>query len=122
MIATEDIAKAVVRALTSKPEPGVHVETLVGPRDYSFEEAANIIGQTLGQPVRHVQVSDDDAREHFLQAGSSLDVAERMVEMYQSFERGSLAMEATPADAVTMPMSFEQFAQQVLRPAIDSQA
>lgn len=119
MIATEDIAKAAADALMGPVPQGKRVVTLVGPKPYSFDEAASIIGEALGRPVRYVRVSDEEARDYFTNAGATADVANQMVEMYDAIDRGTLLQPPVP-DAVTTPTTFEQFAQEVIRPAVGS--
>jgi uncharacterized protein YbjT (DUF2867 family) len=117
MIATEDIAKAAAQALLDTPPSGTRIITLVGPKQYTFSEAASIIGQTLGQPINYVQISNEQARDWLQEHGTSRDVADRMVEMYDGIDHGRLR-EPLPPDAMTTTTTFEQFAQAAIKPAI----
>ncbi|HEX2971168.1 MAG TPA: NmrA family NAD(P)-binding protein [Tepidisphaeraceae bacterium] len=117
MIATDDIAKTAAQTLLETPPNGVRIITLVGPKHYSFEEAASIIGQTIGQPVHYVRISDEQAREALQGQGTSRDVADQIVEMYDGIDHGRLR-QPLPPDALTTPTTFEQFAQNALRPAL----
>lgn len=117
MIATEDIARAAADALLAKPPEGVRVVPLVGPKQYTFDEAATIIGQTIGRPVHHVRISDQQAVDAMLDGGASRNVATTVVEMYEGIDRGPL-QQPPPPDAKRMDTTFEQFARTAIKPAI----
>jgi uncharacterized protein YbjT (DUF2867 family) len=119
MIATEDIARAAADALLAEPPQGTRVLTLTGPRQYSFDEAASIIGQAIGRPVHHVQITDDQARQSLLAMGASANVADRMVEMYEGINH-DLMLQQPPENQKTTPTTFEQFAASQIRPAMAS--
>jgi len=50
MIATRDIAAAAAQILTSAPPKGGSVRELLGPRDYTLNEATAILGKAIGKP------------------------------------------------------------------------
>ncbi|MBD3160597.1 MAG: NAD(P)H-binding protein [Candidatus Eisenbacteria bacterium] len=115
LIATSDIADEAARLLTSKLEPGVEIHRLHGPREYRFDEAAEILGKGIGKPVKHVQVSPEQARESLESMGVSEDVAQRYIAMYGWFDRG---VEFPRTERTTTPTTLEQFAEKVLAPAL----
>jgi uncharacterized protein YbjT (DUF2867 family) len=117
MIATEDIAKLAADALLAEPPDGVKVVSLVGPRAYSFQEVASIIGKTIGRPVNHVRISDQQALQFLVSSGNSANVAQKVVEMYGGIDHGPLH-QPPPQDAVKTPTTFEQFATAQIRPAL----
>jgi uncharacterized protein YbjT (DUF2867 family) len=118
MIATGDLAaEAVLQLITPPHEAGV-VTPLHGPRDIRFDTAAQMIGEALGSPVRHVRIEPDQARETFVSMGASEDVASRMVQMYESIDSGHLKQELPRTQASTTPTEFQQFCAAVLVPQL----
>ena len=63
-----DIAAVAVRALID-PEPHNTDHLLTGPRALSYAEAAQIVGEQLGRPVRHVPLATEDYRQFLIRDG-----------------------------------------------------
>lgn len=110
MIATQDIAEAAYHALLN-PASGVKVWSLHGPRDYSFDEAASIIGKAIGKDVTHNEVPADATREVLLKMGMSQDAATRMVELYTAMNTGHMKDEQPRTAETTTSTKLEDFAQ-----------
>ena len=89
-----------------------------GPRDYSLDECARIIGRAIGKEVRHVQVSPAKAKEAMIGMGATAGVADTMLEMYAAFQAGTLKDEAKRSPETTTPTTFETFVKDVLAPAL----
>ncbi|MBD3332745.1 NAD(P)H-binding protein [candidate division GN15 bacterium] len=119
MVATEDIAEAAAEALT-KPVEGIRVEPLHGPKDYSFGEAAEIIGDALGQEVRLVTITPDQAIEALTSMGATRHVAETMVELYSAIDSGHFKDDHPRTEQTTTRTTLEDFCQRVLVPALES--
>ncbi len=117
MIATKDIADVAAPILAS-PFNGTQVVPLHGPRDYSFNEAANIIGKALGHPVTHLQVSAQDALEAMTGMGMSAAMADNLIEMMESIDEGRLGPEFPRSADTTTPTTLEEFAETQLAPAM----
>lgn len=118
MIATRDIAAVAADVLTDGSWQGVQVRELLGPKDYSVNDAARIIGQVAGKEVKHVQVPYAATLEAMKAMGLSQSLAGKYVEMYQGLENGKVAAES-PRDAKsTTPTSLEDFAKHVIAPAL----
>lgn len=122
MVATRDIAAAAVEVLLEKSPPPRQIEPLLGPRDYSFGEAAEIIGRAIGREVHHIRISGDQAREHLIAHGASPSVADRMVAMFDAFDRGLMLGEQGRNRQRITPTTLEQFAQEVLAPMLATAA
>ncbi len=112
MIATQDIAEAAYHALLNPPS-GTKIWSLHGPRDYSFDEAATIIGQAIGKDVKHTEVPAEATRQELLKMGMSQDAATRMVELYTAMNTGHMKDEQPRSDETTTPTRLEDFAQRV---------
>ena len=121
MIATADIARAASDVFAGPPE-GFRVVELLGPRDYTFDEAAGIIGAAVGRPVNHVLVTPDQAREGFLGVGVGADLTRLYLEMYASFDSGHIAPEFPRSEVSTTPTKLEAFASAALVPALTQPA
>jgi uncharacterized protein YbjT (DUF2867 family) len=118
MIATRDIAAAAADALTDTDWHGVRVKPLHGSRDYSFSEAADIIGDAIGHPVKFVTIPVEQARQHMLGMGASEDVTHNMLELYDAIETGRITAEHPRGPETTTPTTFEAFARDTLAPAL----
>jgi len=121
MIATQDIARAAADAVAGTPA-GNRVLELLGPREYTFGEAAQVIGEAIGKPVQHIQVTPEQTREALVDAGISEDLADIYLEMYAAFDSGHIAPEHPRTEASTTPTDLETFAKEVLRPMLQPPA
>jgi len=107
MVATRDIADAATRALLSRDWNGFVVRELLGPRELSYSEAAQILG------ARYVQVSYDDMAGALMQEGISESFARLYVEMTRAFNEGTIHPRRTAEN--TTPSRFEEFARTLAR-------
>lgn len=117
MIATDDVADAAARALTESFD-GFSVRPLHGPRDYTFIEVADAIGQAIGKPVSHEQVTQEQTRKALLTMGLNQTVADAFVEMYHAIDTGYMKGEKPRSQESTTPTTVDQFAQNVLKPIV----
>jgi uncharacterized protein YbjT (DUF2867 family) len=118
MIATVDIAERAARIITGPAPKQPKIVSLHGPRDYSLDECAGIIGRAIGKEVRHVQVTPAQAKEAMIKMGTSEAVADTMLEMYAGFQAGRITDEVRRSPETTTPTTFETFAKEVLAPAL----
>ncbi len=113
MVATRDIARAAAQLLHHPEWSGHHILGLHGPRDLTFDEAAEILG------VVHEPVPAKEAREELLAGGASEDGARLVLSFFAALAEGSLASGEERTGRTTTPTSFEQFAEETLRPLLD---
>jgi uncharacterized protein YbjT (DUF2867 family) len=118
MIATSDIARVAADVIQDTTWSGVQVRELLGPRDYSFAEAAKIIGEAAGKPVNFVQVPADQARQAMAGRGLGKSITDKYLEMYSGMESGRVGSETGRSAQSTTPTRLEDFARQALAPAI----
>ena len=117
MVATKDIGVKAAEALTA-PAGGHRFVGLHGPRDLSYGEAAAILTEALGRPVKHVQVELSQVRAAMEGQGAPGFVVDLFVEMMGAALQG-LMVPAEPRSAeTTTPTTFEVFAREVLAPAL----
>jgi len=122
MIATRDVAEVAAEYLLDQNLRGRRVVYVYGPADLTFREAAATLTKVLGRPVKHVVVTPEQATAAMVQMGMSSNVASLMVELDQALDGGRL-LSGTPAgpDRRTRT-TFEQFAREVIRPALTEKA
>lgn len=118
MVATRDVAQAAAEALLHPPEEGEHIRGLYGPRDYSFEEAARIIGDAVGREVQHVRVPPAQLCAPLIEAGASREGAAIIAMLYENIENGTLVPEPPRSEESTTPTTLEEFAREAFVPAL----
>lgn len=119
MIATRDIATFAADVLTDARWTGRRVLPLYGPKEYSFREAANILGKTLGTDVTHVELTPKEVGERLRRRGWSREAVDRHLELQQAWATGKLVDELPRSKWETRPTTFEEFAKRDFRPAFD---
>lgn len=117
MIATADIAQAAYEVM-KEPFEGTRVMPLHGPKDYSFDEAAEAIGKAIGKEVKHVQITPEQTVEALTGMGIGQNVAELYAELYTSVDSGHMKDEFPRSDKTTTPTTMEQFANNVIVPIV----
>jgi uncharacterized protein YbjT (DUF2867 family) len=89
MIATQDIARFAAERLLKNDFSGTTVKNLLGQRDVSMNEAAEIIGKKINKPdLKYVQFSYEDTEKALVDMGFSADVAGLFIEMSKAFNQG----------------------------------
>ncbi|WP_426489998.1 NAD(P)H-binding protein [Hymenobacter sp. 102] len=118
MIATRDIAAYAARVLDDGVPAGKSEQLLLGPRDYTNQEATAILGQAIGRPeLPYVQFPYHQARQGMLGAGLSGSMADLYIEMTQSLNEGRIMQQQERTPANTTPTTLEEFAKQIFAPA-----
>ena len=109
-IATRDIAEVAVNSLLKLDFPERKIRSLLGPRDYTFKEATQILGQAIGKPdLRYVEFSYEDMEKGLIAAGISADVSKAYVELQKALNDGLITGLKRDAENTT-PTTLEQFA------------
>jgi uncharacterized protein YbjT (DUF2867 family) len=109
MIATQDIANFAAERLIKRDFSGMPVKDLLGQRDLSMNEAAEIIGRKIDLPgLRYVQFSYEDTEKALADMGFSADVARLFIEMSRAFNEGMIDTPRTRENTTKTP--FEDFA------------
>lgn len=120
MIATRDIGEYAARRLLALDFTGHTTQELLGPRDYSMNEATSILGQAIGNPeLPYVQFPGDQAQQAMMGAGISADAARSFVEMYEGFDTGWIRPQEPRTAANSTPTTLEDFATQVFAPVFN---
>ncbi|MGD0036356.1 MAG: NmrA family NAD(P)-binding protein [Bacteroidota bacterium] len=119
MVATKDIAAAALKHLLAKDYSGKSYEYVLGNREYTYAEIAQIYGRTIGKPdLKYVQFSYADAKKAMIQMGMGESVVEKMSEFVKSMNEGKILEDVHRTPANTTPTRAEEFAQ-VFKSAYD---
>jgi len=86
MVATRDIGWKAADFLDSTANFGNLVFEFVGPKEVTMNQVAEAFGQILEIPeLRYQQISFDEARKEWLQAGMTEEIVGLVLEMYKAF-------------------------------------
>jgi uncharacterized protein YbjT (DUF2867 family) len=120
-VATCDIAAAASRLLLDPSWSGVSEVPLLGPEDLSFNDMAETISDVIGQDLRFQQITFEAYRARFISFGMSEAMAQGMTDMAWAKNEGmDNAIKRTPANST--PTSFQQWCEEVLKPAVARRA
>ncbi|HEU0172884.1 MAG TPA: NmrA family NAD(P)-binding protein [Blastocatellia bacterium] len=115
IIATQDIGDVAAQLLLETKWGGHQTRGLHGPADLTFADATKILSDSIGKPVKYVQISPDQAYQAFLSMGASPGFAKALVEMYQALSRpNAIAESRTPETTTTT--TLREWNDNVFRP------
>jgi uncharacterized protein YbjT (DUF2867 family) len=111
---TRDIADAAVTVLTQN---GHHDRgyTLTGPESVTFGHVAQILSQASGRPIRHVDATLAQHREHFAKSGRSDAWVDHMMHLFELVRAGVFAPATNDFQQLTSnaPRTLEAYAKEV---------
>jgi uncharacterized protein YbjT (DUF2867 family) len=111
MIATADIAAYAAQRLLALDFKGTgNFQHLVGPRAFSYSEAAKVLGAAIGKPdLAFYPVSVQDFKAFMIQGwGATESFADQMIEFTQALNAGKIEELATK-DTLHTATTLEQF-------------
>jgi uncharacterized protein YbjT (DUF2867 family) len=114
-IASRDIGEYAAERILDASWSGRRVVELVGPERLTFDAAAAILSDVLGEKIGHVQVTPDATREALRALGFADDAAAGILEIYESTAAGRLEPEGQPK---SMKTKFAQFVKEALLPRL----
>jgi uncharacterized protein YbjT (DUF2867 family) len=87
--------------------------TLTGPEALTYQEAAEILSDAWGHPVRSEPVSDEEAHQTLKAAGLDADYADTLIGPSQNVRAGHAAPVTEAVETVTgrPPRSLRRFAE-----------
>jgi uncharacterized protein YbjT (DUF2867 family) len=120
-IATKDIGAYAAVRLAARDFKGSSTQELLGPRDYTMNEIASILGNAIGKPkLTYMQVP-------FLMLGPAMSsmgipkkTVELIIEMMKAGNNGLLNPQEQRTAANTTPTTMEAFAAEVFAPAFSN--
>ena len=122
-IATQDIGNAAADLLLKLDFKGQQARELLGQRDLSYNDAAQIIGNKIENPgLQYVQFPPEEIKPVFIQMGMSANIADLILEMSAALNSGHMrALEPRTAKNST-PTSYETFVTEQFLPLYKRQA
>lgn len=118
MIATHDVGEWVAKRLLDESWSGKVAFELYGPDELSFDAMAATLTKVLGEPVRHVQVTREQASQALLGMGLGKSMTDLYLEMFTAFEKRKVVGETPRGPANTTSTSFEEFVRTTLAPLL----
>jgi uncharacterized protein YbjT (DUF2867 family) len=118
LVATQDIGDAAAELLLKTEWKGQQIRGLHGAEDLTFDRAAEILGESIGKPVKHVLITPEQAYQSFLGIGASPGFASALVEMYQALQKPGVITEARTPQTTT-PTTLRQWSDAGLRPIVN---
>ncbi len=117
-IATKDIGEYAATRLAARDFSGSSIQELHGQRDISMQEAASIVGKSIGKPnLQYVQVPSVVLGQSLVMRGLPKQTAELLVEMWDGANAGLIVPLEARSAANTTPTALESFVAQVFAPA-----
>jgi uncharacterized protein YbjT (DUF2867 family) len=115
--ATRDTAAAASRLLLDESWSGVDEVPLLGAKDLSFNDMAEIVSEVLGKEVRFQQTTFEAYKDRFLAFGMSDAMAQGMTDMAWAKNEGlDNGVQRTPENST--PTSFREWCEAVLKQAV----
>lgn len=105
-----DIAAVAVEALVADEPLGEEL-ILTGPQALSYRQAAQIVSDVIGAPVRHVDVTTAELAAHLARSGMSEEFAAVLAALDERIRAGEQDMVTTTVHDVTgrAPTSLQEF-------------
>lgn len=123
MIATKDIGAAAAEALLRFDFNGQSSRELLGQRDVTYAEVAQIVGSRIGRPaLAYIQMGAEQMILAMTQMGMSRNFASLICEMADALNAGYMKALEPRSEENTTPTSIETFVQEVFLPAYKGQA
>jgi len=123
MIATRDIGAAAAEALLKLDFQGTSTRELLGARDVSYAEVAQIVGAAIAKPgLAYQQVPAVALRPILTQMGMSASFVDLLLEMTDALNSGYMKALEPRSPANTTPTTVETFIAEVFAPVFRGQA
>jgi uncharacterized protein YbjT (DUF2867 family) len=116
-VAPRDIAEVAVSRLLSDGWTGRRVQAVHGPADLSWAQAAAIVTDATGHPVRAERITDDEMRGLLAGYGMSDGLVEAVMGMSTGMRDGFVPEQARDVTTTT-PTTLGSWAYDVLRPLL----
>lgn len=105
-----DVAMVAARVLTSPGHDG-QIYDLTGPQALTYDEAAAILSEILGRPIRFTGLTDEAAKAGMLRRGLPESYADALIEVSRAYRDGGAERVTTAVRDLTgsEPTPFAQF-------------
>jgi uncharacterized protein YbjT (DUF2867 family) len=123
MVHTSDIANVAAQRLLALDFKRNSVQFISGPRNYSFGEAAALIGKATGTEVPFVSTTTEQSVEGMIGAGLPTAIAEGYGDLYKAINQRSYTAGFDPKTNVSFgEIALEQFIENELKYALVTEA
>jgi len=123
MIATRDIGVVAAEALRQRNFSGKTTREVLGPRDVSMNEGAQIIGRAIGKErLGYSRVPALMVKPAMRQAGIAAGTADLLLEMFEAMNSGWMAPQEKRSATNSTPTTLETFAAEELAPRFQAAA
>jgi len=110
MIATRDIGETAASALLNLDFHQKQTRELLGQRNLSMIEVAQIIGRAVGKPdLRYTEAPDHQVRAALIQLGMSSNMADLILEMSAALNANYMRALEPRSTENTTPTAYERF-------------
>ncbi|MFJ9552563.1 NAD(P)H-binding protein [Nocardiopsis sp. NPDC101807] len=116
-VAPRDIAEVAVGRLLNPGWTGRVVQAVHGPADLSWEQAAAVVTDVTGRPVRAERIADERMRDTLAGAGLGPGLVEAVMGMSTGLRDGFRPEQSRTA-ATTTPTTLAAWCQDELRPLL----
>jgi uncharacterized protein YbjT (DUF2867 family) len=117
-IATKDIGEYAAERLRARNFSGSSTQELLGPREYTMEKVAAILGKAIGKPdLEYMQVPLGAIESALVATGMPKSSAALLIEMMEGGGKGLLNPQEQRSAKNTTPTTLEWFASEVFAPA-----
>jgi uncharacterized protein YbjT (DUF2867 family) len=118
-VATQDIGDVAAQLLLKTDWSGHQARGLHGPADLSFADAAKILSESIGKPIKYFQITPDQAYQTFLAVGASPGFAKGLVEMYQALSKPNAIVERRTQETATTT-TLREWSDKLLHPLFNA--
>lgn len=110
IVAAEDIAARAVKHLESLDFSGKSIDYVLGERDVSYNEIAEIYGRAIGiSDLKYVQLSENEFTSGMLNMGASKSATSKFCEFTRLINEGKVTDFYKRTAENTSPTSIEEF-------------
>jgi uncharacterized protein YbjT (DUF2867 family) len=117
LISTRDIGDVAAQLLLKRSWSGHQIRGLHGPADLTFADTTKILSESIGKPIKYVQITPDQAYQTFLAIGASPAFAKALVDMYKALSKPNALVEPRTPETTT-PTTLREWSDAVLRPLL----
>ena len=113
IVATKDIAEVAAKKLLSLDFKGTgNVQYVLGQRDVTFNEIAQVLGEAIGKPdLKYMEATYHDVKYAMMHDwGITENAADTITEFSKSMNEGRVLRDAKRTPETTTPTSLEEFA------------
>ncbi|HXW92323.1 MAG TPA: NmrA family NAD(P)-binding protein [Terriglobales bacterium] len=123
MITTRDIGAFAADALLRQDFEQKQTRELLGQRDISMSEVAEIIGKAIGNPsLRYSQAPEEQVRAALIELGLSPDMANLLLRMSAALNSGYMRALEPRSPQNTTPTSYETFVMEEFKPRYEGKS